>query len=729
MTKAEQRFEKANELLNRKEYKAAIAEFEEVMNISPKSKIAQDAQYWMGQSHFMAGQFDAAQATFAKLIEQYPASAIVPATELMVERVGRAKDIEEKIRAIAEARMRLAALQRDIGNPELTVRKAWDSIQGVMGNNMAISPDGRYLSFCNWENGNLAVRDLATGENRDITDDATWYGAQSHAIDNTWSPDGKQVACYWSGGGHSGLRIARLDGSQTRDLYNCADRPSGPWIDGCHYWSKDGKYILATLTLKRTSSENKRVREIGLVSVADGSVRTLKSPAVGLIEYPGMKFSPDGRYVAYDRRVKEHEKLHDIFLLATDGSGKEVRLTEHPADDFCPVWAPDGKAIVFVSNRDPGGMGLWIRYLVDGKSVGEPQLVKREAGELYPLGFTRKGSLFYTTTTRWSHIYTASLDMETGKVLAPPTLLLRSEGFSMMPAWSPDGKSLVYVSDRASLEEFGRKTVLVIRSVETGEERELLSGPEPQYYGQASWSPDGRSILYGATWDPLSLIDVKTGHITKIAKTDSRIRGRAWSPDGKTIYYIGKDLSNEVGDWPSRIMALDLETRQVRKLYTNGSPGNFLAVSPDGRQLAFCDFVSLGGTRDDNMSYDAKLKVISTAGGEPRTLFNLQDLGLQDNELFYGPLAWTPDGRHLLFVRENLPISLPVGPSELWRIPAEGGEPQKLMEIESLFRRGNMMNPLSLHPDGQRIAFHKGEPRQANLWVIDNLLTTFAAEK
>ncbi|MHC4330158.1 MAG: tetratricopeptide repeat protein, partial [Planctomycetota bacterium] len=105
---AEQRFEKANELLNRKEYKAAIAEFEEVMNISPNSRIAQDAQYWMGQSHFMAGQFDAAQATFAKLIEQYPASAIVAATELMADRVGQAKDVEEKRRAIAEARMRLA---------------------------------------------------------------------------------------------------------------------------------------------------------------------------------------------------------------------------------------------------------------------------------------------------------------------------------------------------------------------------------------------------------------------------------------------------------------------------------------------------------------------------------------------------------------------------------------------------------------------------------------------
>ncbi|MHC4495865.1 MAG: tetratricopeptide repeat protein, partial [Planctomycetota bacterium] len=289
---AEQRFEKANELLNRKEYKAAIAEFEEVMNISPNSRIAQDAQYWMGQSHFMAGQFDAAQATFAKLIEQYPASAIVAATELMADRVGQAKDVEEKRRAIAEARMRLATLLRDIGNPELTVRKAWDSVRGVMGNNMAISPDGRYLSFCNWENGNLAVRDLATGEHRDITDDATWYGAQSHAIGSVWSPDGKQVACMWSGGGHSGLRIVGLDGSQPRQLYTQGGSLQ-PRVADCHDWSKDGRYILVTLV--RKIAENERVLEIGLVSVADGSVRTLKSQA-GMLG--GMTFSPDGRYIA-----------------------------------------------------------------------------------------------------------------------------------------------------------------------------------------------------------------------------------------------------------------------------------------------------------------------------------------------------------------------------------------------------------------------------------------------
>ena len=694
ITKAELHFEKANDLLNRKEYKAAIAEFKEVMNISPNSRIAQDAQYWTGQSHFMAGQFDAAQATFAKLIDQYPASAIVAATELMAERVGQAKDVEEKRKAIAEARMRLATLLKDIGNPELTVRKPWDSVRGIM-KPMAVSPDGRYVSFVSLKKGNLAVRDLATGENRDITDDASWSGPRQHAENSSWSPDGKQVACQWSGGGElNGLRIVGLDGSQPRDLYNNNVKPAGLRVYGCYDWSKDGKYILTLLTDDGG---------IGLVSVADGSLRTLKSLAVsaGL----RMKFSPDGRYVAYHRQVKEHEGLHDIFLLATDGSGKEVRLTEHPADDSYPVCTPDGKAIVFVSNRDPGGGSLWIRYLVDGKPVGEPQLVKREVGGLFSLGFTGKGSLFYTTETSWSHIYTASLDMETGKVLTPPTLLLRG-GFNIQPAWSPDGKRLAYLSDRPSLGEFGSRTVLVVRSVETGEERELFS--EPWCRGRINWSPDGRSILYGGAWDSFRLIDVKTGLITKIAITDPRIKGRAWSPDGKTIYYVGQDYR---GDWPSRIVALDLETRQVRELYANANLGRSLAISPDGRQLAFVG--------QDNTSH--RLKVIPTAGGEPRTLFNMDD---QDPGYLNGPHAWTPDGRHLLFVKiSHLGASV-------WRVSVEGGEPQKLMvQIESPLRLFIDTTHLSLHPDGQRIAFHNGQASQRNLWVIDNLLTTFAGEK
>ncbi len=100
VTKAEQHFEKANELLNRKEYKAAVAEFEEVLNISPNSKIAQDAQYWVGQSYFGARQFDAALSAFQKLLDEHPASTIIPSTKQMIERVQQAKKNKSLFEAV-----------------------------------------------------------------------------------------------------------------------------------------------------------------------------------------------------------------------------------------------------------------------------------------------------------------------------------------------------------------------------------------------------------------------------------------------------------------------------------------------------------------------------------------------------------------------------------------------------------------------------------------------------
>lgn len=100
MAEVERHFEKANELLNDKQYKAAIAELEEVMAVSPNSRIAQDAQYWVGQAHFLSGHFDAAQASFAQLIERHPSSAIVPATGLMIERVQQSKEEKTLVDAI-----------------------------------------------------------------------------------------------------------------------------------------------------------------------------------------------------------------------------------------------------------------------------------------------------------------------------------------------------------------------------------------------------------------------------------------------------------------------------------------------------------------------------------------------------------------------------------------------------------------------------------------------------
>ena len=112
--KADQHFEKANELRKLADYDAAIAEYKKVISVSPKGEIAQNAQYWIGQSHFEAGQFDTALAVFQELLEEYPTSKIIPSTKLMIERAQQAKmnkslfeavkkgDIEQAKKVIAQ---------------------------------------------------------------------------------------------------------------------------------------------------------------------------------------------------------------------------------------------------------------------------------------------------------------------------------------------------------------------------------------------------------------------------------------------------------------------------------------------------------------------------------------------------------------------------------------------------------------------------------------------------
>lgn len=575
------------------------------------------------------------------------------------------------------------------------------------------SPDGRYLSFDNGD-GDLTILDLTTGESRDIIDEGSWEGASSTAIHSTWSPDSKQIACWWSGGEHSGLRIVGLDGSKPRDLY-VDHGPSEFSAYGCYDWSQDGKSILAILTSK--TGKNAGRQEIALVSVADGSVRILKS----LWPRPeGMSLSPDSRYVAYDRPVKEHEDSRDIFLLTTDGSGKETRLTEHPAKDYYPVWSPDGNSIIFTSNRAPGGtMGLWLTQVVDSRPAGVPQLVKKEAGNIGTLGFTEKGSLFYVTGTSWSDIYVTSVDMETGEILSTPELLA-SQGLNTMPTWSPDGESLAYVSERTAPGSFRSRPVLMIRSMKTGEERELILdqniASDWGTLGQLQWSPDGRSILCGGRpSNNIHLVDVQTGHVTANVATGNEgvevIWGPAWSPDGKTIFFTRMSYGKE--DWPCRMVALDLETRKERELYPGGSRGSFLAVSPDGRQLAFSD-------KDRE-----EISVIPTEGGEPSILLNRKDLNLRDTDRFYAPFAWTPDGRYVLFTLGKFSSDEQSdGMVQLWRISAEGGMLQKVLEMEREKCFHLYLCPLSLHPDGRRIAFQKGKHGKVDLWIMENLLST-----
>ncbi len=500
------------------------------------------------------GDLDEAIKVYERIIVKFPNNRPIVAKALLhiglcYEKMGKQEaqkayqrlieEYTDQHEPVAQARARLLKLgYATEQNPSaMSTRQVWAPALDTMG---TPSPDGRHLSYVNWTKGNLAVHDLETGENRDLTNEGTWETPSQFCDVSIWSPDSSQIAyCWIDKGKGTDLRIVGLDGSEPRVLHS--DPESGyAWPRA---WSHDGKHILAIFCNRDAAKETGHIDKIALVSVADGSLRILKS--LGNRRSRFMNFSPDDRYVVFDLETKEGSGTHDIHLLAIDGS-QETPLVEHPANDGAPFWTPDGKRIVFVSDRS-GSMGVWMLDVDDGSPKGTPSQVKEMGTHFGPMGFTRDGSLYYWLGTPAVDVYVATLDFEAGKVLAPPTKRsLRFEGSNFAPFWSPDGKYLAYASRRSALETY----LLVIRSIESGQERDLspkslrMRGAHAQ--AAPRWSPDGRSILVAGEAEGvrgLHLVDVQKGDFTTIVQNELRTatsapRWPVFSKDGKQIYYV-----------------------------------------------------------------------------------------------------------------------------------------------------------------------------------------------
>jgi len=674
-------FEKAKFTMETKgDLRGAIKLFNEIIEKYPDEReYAAKSQLYIGLCYEKLG-LKEAQKAYQKVIDSYP------------EQIEAVKVAKEKLSILLRAQ---AVVEK--GDKEFKIRQVWAGPDvDIFG---APSPDGRYLSYVDWDTGDLAIRELATGKKRRLTNKGSWFESSEFAEFSRWSPDGKQLVYQWyNKDDFYELHIIGLDGSEPRVLYS---QEETEYI-GLNDWAPDGKNILGTLSREDGSNQ------IILVSVADGSVSLLKTLDWG--STLTMSFSPDGRYIVYDFPPKEGTLERDIFLLSTDGK-REMPLIEHPADDFVLGWAPDGKSILFASYRT-GTLDAWVIQVADGKPQGPPELIKKGIGQIWPIGFTKKGSFYYGLGTAMVDIYIATLDLEKGKILSPPTKATqRFIGSNFLADWSPDGKYLAYISMRGPEPERPYSRVLCIRSMETGKEREIL--PKLRGFSYPRWSPDGRSILvFGSDKNRrqgLYLIDAQTGDITFIVQNEpgAVIKDYEWSPDGKAIFYTETNRTKKA----YRILLYDLETRKEKELYQTTFPtaaSNFyLALSPDGQQLAFA-------TTDQSLtSFFERLKVMPAAGGEPREL-----LRLQPPERF-NSIAWTADGREILFVKGS--PSVQEHTFELWRVSAEGGEPQKLeLAMDNLQVR--------VHPDGRRIAFSAGKWIR-EIWVMENFLPEGKAQK
>jgi Tol biopolymer transport system component len=617
------------------------------------------------------GNLDAAIKVYERVLKDFPKNRPVAAKAqlhigLCYEKLGTAearkayesvvRDFADQSDIAAQARVRLAALGGPGAAGGLVARRVLTDASGL---GEVLTADGKYICHTDWDTGDMVQYEIASGQTRRITSRGGAGAKEMPYEYQAFSRDGKQIAYDWyTKDSVPQLRVRNLDGSALRTLYSEKGYDVHP-LD----WSPDARFILA-------SREGNKGIELTLISTADGSVRVLRS----ISGWVRASFSPDGQFVAFSF-VGGSPPNGDVFLMTADGQN-EVVVAGHPAEDQLLGWAPDGRSLLFFSDR-AGTRDIWAVRIAGGKQQGEPELLKKDIGQdSMVLGLAPDGSLYYETHTGSGRLYSGEVDLETGKVLVPPVpVTMRYTTPAVQLTWSPDGRNLAYLSHPGRI-GFGNN-ILTIRSAATGEERFL--SPRLRGVNQISWAPDGRAIIaLGFTETEVAAfrIDAETSAITKLV-------GRAvfprLCPDGKTLVFVGE----------GGIRKHNLDTGEESEVVKTAAHYD---LSPDGREVVFQE--------------EGVVKTVSLDGADPRELFR----GLAERY----QLSWTRDGRYIIArsLAEN---------HELWRVPAQGGTPLKLDLPKLLF--------FALHPDSRRFAFSVDEGSKSELWVMENFLPKSTASK
>ncbi len=155
--------------------------------------------------------------------------------------------------------------------------------------------------------------------------------------------------------------------------------------------------------------------------------------------------------------------------------------------------------------------------MIDGKAAGPPQLLRRDLGRMLPMGITTGHRSIYGVRRGETDVFVMSLSTLQADAKRAS---VRYPGRNVNPTWSRDGQQLAYLSRRGS-ENFGREArAIVIRSLASGEERELL--PRLAHTEQVRWSPDGASLLVsgsdGKGRAGLYIVDVKSAAVTPVVR-------------------------------------------------------------------------------------------------------------------------------------------------------------------------------------------------------------------
>ncbi len=417
---------------------------------------------------------------------------------------------------------------------------------------VAVSPDRRTLAID--LQGSIWTVPAAGGEATRITD------VFNDARQPAWSPDGKWIAFFGYRDGGYDLWAVAPDGSHQHKL------TWGPFDDREPVWSHDGTQIAFSSDRGDPlgSSYN-----IWTLDVGSGHLRQLTTePSEDYMP----SWSPDDREIAFASTREEGRSVWAVN--AADGRQRKVATAAGTVD--APSWSPAGHLVYHVlsagesrlesDNRSLTGSENTFPFRVSWTSateffyVSDGRIRKRAldgpAAQTIPFratlqvtraDYARRKRDFDSTVPRpvlgivrpvispdgTKVAFAAVGDIYVMPLGGAPENITKDAALDTDPAWSPDGRALVYSSDRNS-----EHLQLWIRDMRTGQSRQVTHlTTQPQ---GATWSPDGRRIAFfdvTGMWRvaQVSVLDVATGTVTKVHDTLAQPGTPTWSPDGQRL--------------------------------------------------------------------------------------------------------------------------------------------------------------------------------------------------